>query len=106
MEAEQPRWIMREIVFHVVSEHPGRLEAQAHGLPLRITAASHEELQHEAREALIAHLGPTHGTYRVRLLRQPPASAPPVRPGRGGGSPLAAVGRRPAAALAAAPWSG
>ncbi|MEB3270127.1 MAG: hypothetical protein VKJ44_00535 [Synechococcus sp.] len=100
---------MREIVFHVVSEHPGRLEAQAHGFPLRITAASHEELQHEAREALIAHLGPTHGTYRVRLLRQPPqppAGAPPIRPPSASGLPLGRSGRRPKAALAAAPWPG
>jgi hypothetical protein len=61
---------MREVVFRVVTDHPGRLVAQAETLPLQIAAPTHEELQHEAREALIQHLGPAHVTYRVRLLRQ------------------------------------
>ena len=49
---------MREIVFRVLAERPAHLEAQAESLPIRITAATLEELQHEAREALIEHLGP------------------------------------------------
>lgn len=73
---------MREIVFRVLAEHPGHLEAQAVGaafsagltLPIRITAPTLEELQHEAREALIQHLGPAHGTFRVRVRRGHPAS--------------------------------
>jgi hypothetical protein len=65
---------MREVVFRVLAEGPGQLEAQADALPLCITAPTLEELQHEAREALIHHLGPAHCTYRVRLLR--PASQP------------------------------
>lgn len=73
---------MREVVFRVVADHPGRLEAQAEGLPLQIAAPTHEELQHEAREALIQHLGAAHVTYRVRLLRQqrqPPSSGRSMR---------------------------
>lgn len=61
---------MREIVFHVLAERPGQLEAQADTLPIRIGAASLEELQHEAREVLIAHLGPAHSAVRVRVRRQ------------------------------------
>lgn len=34
-----------------------------------LTAISLEELQHEAREALIEHLGPAHRAYRVRVRR-------------------------------------
>ena len=60
---------MREVVFRVLVERPGHLEAQAVGaafsagvtLPIHVSAPTLEELQHEAREALIAHLGPAHG---------------------------------------------
>ena len=34
-----------------------------------IEAGSLEELQHEAREALIQRFGPAHVTYRVRMRR-------------------------------------
>lgn len=47
----------------------GPLIAQAVGYPLRIRAASLEELQHEARDAVMAHFGATHATHRVRLRR-------------------------------------
>jgi hypothetical protein len=51
MEPERSRYPrMREVVF-------------------RITAPTLEELQHEAREALIEHLGPAHCTVRVRVRR-------------------------------------
>ena len=48
---------MREIVFRVLAERPGHLEAQAVGaafsagvtLPILITALTLEELHHEAR---------------------------------------------------------
>lgn len=62
---------MREILFRVVSERPGQLQAQADTLPIRIAAPTLEELQHEAREALINHLGPSHCAYRVRVRRSP-----------------------------------
>jgi hypothetical protein len=62
---------MRDVVFQVLTEGQGHLEAQATELPLRIAAASLEELQHEAREALIEHFGPAHCAYRVRIRRQP-----------------------------------
>ncbi|MCS5693402.1 hypothetical protein NZK33_15640 [Cyanobium sp. FGCU-6] len=86
---------MREIVFRVLAERPGHLEAQAVGaafsagvtLPIRITAATLEELQHEAREALIEHLGPAHCTYRVRVRRDLGTAVSSIRP----------VGRRLAA---------
>ena len=70
---------MREIVFHVVGERPGHLEAQAETLPIRITAPTLEELQHEAREALIEHMGPAHGTVRVRVRRGPSAAVSSIR---------------------------
>ena len=86
---------MREIVFRVLAERPAHLEAQAVGaafsagvtLPILITAPTLEELQHEAREALIEHLGPAHCTVRVRVRRGPSAAVSSIRP----------VGRRPAA---------
>ena len=63
---------MREVQFRVLCERPGYLEAQA-DLPAirRIAAPTLEELQHEAREALIDHYGPAHGMYRVRIQRHP-----------------------------------
>lgn len=62
---------MREVVFRLEAERPGQLEARAETLPLHITAPTLEELQHEAREALIHHMGPAHCTVRVRLRRSP-----------------------------------
>ena len=73
---------MREIVFRVLAERPGHLEAQAETLPIRITAPTLEELQHEAREALIEHLGPAHGTVRVRVRRGPSPAVSMIRPVR------------------------
>ena len=73
---------MREVVFRLEAERPGHLEAQAESLPIRITAPTLEELQHEAREALIAHLGAAHSTYRVRILRHPGPSLSGDGPGR------------------------
>ncbi len=78
---------MREVVFRVLAERPGHLEAQAESLPIRITAPTLEELQHEAREALIEHLGPSHCAYRVRVRRGPNVAVSSIRP----------VGRRPTA---------
>lgn len=74
---EGQRWIrkqcdttMREVQFCVVSERPGQLEAEADVPALRrIAAPTLEELQHEAREALIDHYGAAHGVYRVRVRR-------------------------------------
>lgn len=60
---------MREIVFRVVNDRPGHLDALADTLPICISAPTLEELQHEAREILIHHLGPAHCTYRVRVQR-------------------------------------
>jgi hypothetical protein len=74
--------------FRVPAERPCHLEAQAVGaafsagvtLPIRITAPALEALQPEAREALSEHLGPAHGTVRVRVpvrvrVRRDPGAA-------------------------------
>ena len=71
---------MREVVFRVLAERPGHLEAQAESLPIRITAATLEELQHEAREALINHLGQAHCTFRVKVRRDPGTAVSSIRP--------------------------
>jgi hypothetical protein len=70
---------MREVVFRVLAERPGHLEAQAETLPIRITAPTLEGLQHEAREALIEHLGPAHCTVRVRVRRVPSPAISTIR---------------------------
>jgi hypothetical protein len=73
---------MREVVFRVLRERPGQLEAQSETLPIRITASTLEELQHEARKALIEHLGPAHCSYRVPFRRdrsQPVSTIRPLR---------------------------
>ena len=70
---------MKEVVFRVLSERPGHLEARAEVPALCITAPSLEELHHEAREALIQRLGPAHCAYRVRLQRSNPAAST-IRP--------------------------
>ncbi|SBO43095.1 conserved protein of unknown function [Cyanobium sp. NIES-981] len=70
---------MREVVFRLEAERPGHLEAKAETLPIRITAPTLEELQHEAREALIEHLGPAHCTVRVRVRRDPRAAVSSIR---------------------------
>lgn len=71
---------MREIVFCLEAERPGYLEAQAESLPIHITAPTLEELQHEAREALIQLMGPAHGTVRVRVRREPVGDAIGAQP--------------------------
>jgi hypothetical protein len=61
---------MREIVFRVLAERPGHLEATAAHPGITVRAPSREEWHHEAREALIRELGPAHATYRIRLRRE------------------------------------
>ena len=74
---ERP-YAMREIVFRLQPVgSPGaadHLRATAGSLPITIEAASLEELQHEARDALIQHFGPAHVAYRVRIRRDAPAN--------------------------------
>ncbi len=105
MEPERRRYPrMREVVFRVLAKRPGHLEAQAVGaafsagvtLPIRITAPTLDELQHEAREALSEHLGagPLHGSGarapRPQCCRQqhpaggtPPCCSVPLSPSDG-----------------------
>ena len=81
MEPERRRYPrLREVVFRVLAERPGHLEAQAESLPIRITAPTLEKLQHEAREALIEHLGPAHCAFRVRVRRVSSAAVSSIRP--------------------------
>lgn len=60
---------MREIVFLVTAEQPGRIEATAPDRALVVEAPTLEELHHEARDALIRQVGPSHATYRIRIRR-------------------------------------
>ena len=60
---------MREIVFRMQEHGGSALIARADHPSLTIEAATLEELQHEAREALIEHFGPSHVAYRVRIRR-------------------------------------
>lgn len=62
---------MREIVFQLTDERPGHLVASADQPRLTVSAPSREEWHHEAREALIHALGPSHIAYRIRLRRGP-----------------------------------
>lgn len=81
MEPERKRYPgMREVVFRILNERLGHLEAQAEGLALRIAAPTLEELHHEAREALIEHYGPAHGAYRVRIRRSQPQAVSTIQP--------------------------
>jgi hypothetical protein len=77
---------MQDVVFELISDQPGQLVAAARAQHLQIQATNLEDLQHEAREALIGHYGPSHVAFRVRLRRRvqvargcAPAAAPPKR---------------------------
>mgnify|MGYP006288558639 CR=1 FL=1 len=59
---------MREIVFSVLEQAPDQLLARSLDGRLEVSATSLEELRHEAREALIAQLGPAHVACRIRLV--------------------------------------
>lgn len=60
---------MQDIEFELLRDQPGCLQAVAPRYRLSIQATNLEDLQHEAREALMAHFGPSHVAYRVRLRR-------------------------------------
>lgn len=84
---------MREVLFRVLSESPGQLCAEASdpagNRAIRIQAPSLEDLHHEAREALIRHLGPAHFTYRVRLQHGHQRGDHALRPWRRPSTPCA-----------------
>ncbi|WP_072061538.1 hypothetical protein [Synechococcus sp. GFB01] len=61
---------MREVIFQVCRDEPGLLEATTANSTVVITAASLEELRHEARDALIKQIGPGHIAFRVVVRRQ------------------------------------
>ncbi len=69
---------MREIVFRVLSESNGLIEAETEDQTMRVCAPSLEDLHHEAREALINRFGPAHCAYKVRFSRLLSGSA--IRP--------------------------
>ena len=60
--------LMQVIQFQVVDSRAAcGLEAWAEKPALHIAASTIEELHHEARDALMAHLGARHIAYRVQL---------------------------------------
>lgn len=65
-------------MFRVLVERPGHVEARAEAPAIHVAAPSQEELQHEARDALMAHFGPAHGAYRVRIRRNQLRARPVV----------------------------
>jgi len=67
---------MREIVFLVTTEQPGRIEATAPDRGLIVEAPTLEELHYEARDAVIRLVGPSHATYRIRIRRASHAAVP------------------------------
>lgn len=71
---------MREVVFRVLIERPGHLEARADGSGRRITAPTLDELHHEAREAVIDQYGTAHCTVRVRIRREPAVASSDIKP--------------------------
>ena len=71
---------MREVVFRVLIERPGHLEARADGSGLRISAPTLDELHHEAREVVIDQYGPAHCTVRIRIRREPAAASSDIKP--------------------------
>lgn len=72
--------IMREVIFRLQPDRHGHLLAHAEDMAIAISAPSLEELHHEAREALIAHLGPAHAAYQVRIRRSMPHTISSIRP--------------------------
>jgi hypothetical protein len=60
---------MREAVFMVRHRPNGGLTAECHALRLCVSATDHEQLQEEARDALINAVGPAHMSYRVQMRR-------------------------------------
>ena len=62
----------------MVSSRPdGTFIAECTALRLAISAMDRNELQEEARDALIRAVGPAHVSYRVRLSQ--PAAIQPLR---------------------------
>ena len=58
---------MREALFTVRARPNGSLSAECPALSLAVSGMNREELQEEARDALINSVGPAHISYRVRL---------------------------------------
>ncbi len=76
---------MREVVFYLLQERPGFLEARSGGPVFTIAACTVEELRHEARDSLIAFYGTAHHCFRI-LIRH----LTDFRPSRDG-----LIGQRP-----------
>lgn len=69
---------MREASFLVITRPDGSLIGTCEGLRLVVSAMDRVELQEEARDALIAALGPAHVSYRVRLVPMPAQAPAPL----------------------------
>jgi len=70
---------MREALFTVSSRPDGTLIAECTALRLAISGMNREELQEEARDALIRAIGPAHVSYRVRLEQSAPCGGRPLQ---------------------------
>lgn len=70
---------MREALFTVNTRPDGTLIAECSALGLAISGMNRDELQEEARDALINAIGPAHVSYRVRLDQQAPNTGRPVQ---------------------------
>ena len=70
---------MREALFTVSSRPDGSLIAECTALGVAISGMNRDELQEEARDALIRAVGPAHVSYRVRLQQTPRSTAGAVQ---------------------------
>ena len=70
---------MREALFTVSSRPDGTLIAECTALRLVISGMNRDELQEEARDALIRSVGPAHVSYRIRLDQPAPSKRRPLQ---------------------------
>lgn len=70
---------MREALFTVSARPDGSLIAECTALRLVISGMNRDELQEEARDALIRSIGPAHVSYRVRFDQAAPCEGHPLQ---------------------------
>lgn len=70
---------MREALFTVSTRPDGTSMAECSALRVVISAMVRDELQEEARDALIRAAGPAHVSYRVRLQQTTRTTASTVQ---------------------------
>ena len=67
---------MREAIFDLLEERPGRVRASSSDRRHTLEASSIEELRLEARDLLIRTHGDAHVSSRVRIRRPHPRQRP------------------------------